>query len=105
MSELTKEYFDTKLQGIDNKLQGFDTKFQGFDNRLHSIDDKIVGLDQKINGLDTKISKLATKDEVEELARMVNNGFEDLKTRLDVTGRVTVLETDMGKIKGALQIT
>lgn len=63
--------------------------------------------------LTEKLAPLATKEDVhrevregvEELARMVSTGFEDVQRRLDVVERVQRLETDMHKIKEALHIT
>lgn len=54
---------------------------------------------------DEQIKKLATKADINELARMVNEGFEDLQQRLDVKERVERLENEMKKIKDALHVS
>lgn len=63
--------------------------------------------------LTEKLAPLATKEDVhrevrggvEELARLVSTGFEDVQRRLDVVERVQKLETDMREIKEALHIS
>jgi hypothetical protein len=42
--------------------------------------------------------------QVEALAVMVQGGFEEIKTMLDVRERVKTLEKDMKKIKDALHV-
>jgi hypothetical protein len=75
MSELTKEYFE---QTLDKKLKD-------------------------------AVAPLATKQDVregvEELARMVSNGFEDIQSRLDVQKLVQAHERKLQKIEEALHIT
>jgi hypothetical protein len=59
-----------------------------------------------------KLAPLATKQDireaVEELARIMNSGFEDIQHRLDVTERVhrieTTLERKFTKLEEALHI-
>lgn len=53
------------------------------------------------------ITHLAEKIEQsqEELALMVQAGFEDVMERLDVRDRVEKLEKDMSKIKSALHLS
>jgi len=61
---------------------------------------------------DQQIAKLATKDDVhrevregvEELARIVSGGFEDIQKRLDVTAQITVFERKFQKLEEALHI-
>jgi len=66
--------------------------------------------------LDQKLLKLATKDDlkvqtkvlseqIEELARMTKNGFDDVLDRLDVKERVEKLEKDMVQMKLALHLS
>ncbi len=45
-----------------------------------------------------------TEEQVESLARMVQEGFEDLRERIDVRERVQQLEGEMRKIKEALHV-
>jgi hypothetical protein len=75
MTELTKEFFE---QTLDKKLK-------------------------------EAVAPLATKqdvrDGVEELARMVSTGFEDIQERLDVHKLIQVHERKLQKIEEALHIT
>ena len=67
--------------------------------------------DRIVKGLATKedLKPLATKEDVregvEELARMVSGGFDDIRERLDVRDRVTKVEAQMQKIGEALHLT
>jgi hypothetical protein len=57
---------------------------------------------------DRQIAKLATqkgvREGVEELARIVSAGFEDVRERLDVRERVTQVEHKLEKIAEALHL-
>jgi hypothetical protein len=64
--------------------------------------------DQKIDKLAIKADLLATKadlkEEIEGLARMVADGFDDIQQRLDVRDRVATVEKKLVKIEEALHI-
>jgi hypothetical protein len=62
-------------------------------------------LDQSLKNLPSKqdVQNIVDKG-VENLARIVNAGFEDLAERLDVRERTAALEKDMARIKEALHI-
>jgi hypothetical protein len=79
MSELTKEYFDQVVKGLAT-----------------------------INALHTAVAPLATKQDVregvEELARMVAEGFEDVQHRLDVQQLIQAHERKFQKLEEALHI-
>lgn len=81
MSELTKEYLDKKL-------------------------DKLVTKDDLNNGLNLLESnlKLHTEHEVAELARITNNGLNEIKRELDVRAEVDQLKSQMSKVWQALNI-
>ena len=59
--------------------------------------------------LTKELAPLATRQDVregvEELARIVSSGFDDVQKRLDVVDRVKKPEADMSQIKQALYIT
>ncbi len=76
MTEISKEYFDQKLSTLATK-QDLDTQ--------------------------TKQLKAYADQQTEKLAAMVADGFEEVKELLDVRERVKQLESDMHKIKEALQ--
>jgi hypothetical protein len=66
--------------------------------------------DQVVSGLATKddlkqaVAPLATSEQVEELARMVSSGFEDIQNRLDVTEQVKAHERKFHQLEEALHI-
>ncbi len=49
--------------------------------------------------------KAYAREQTAELARMVAEGFDELKRELDVRERVVKLESDMTRIKEALQVS
>jgi hypothetical protein len=75
MTELTKEFFE---QTLDKKLK-----------------DAVAPL----------ATRQDVRDGVEELARMVSAGFEDIQERLDVQKLIQVHERKFKKIEEALHIT
>jgi hypothetical protein len=87
MSELTKEHFDTIVKRMATK-DDLKVTSEHFDKKIEYITEH-----------------MATKEDLEELARMTSRGFSDIQNRLDVTSRVSALENDLGKIKGALRLT
>jgi hypothetical protein len=74
---LTKEYLDKALKGLATK------------------DD----LEKQ-----TRILTAHNEDQIENLAAMVADGFEEVKELLDVRERMKQLEKDMRKIKEALNV-
>src|SRR3989344_2734737 len=95
MTQLTQEYLDKSLKNLPTKRD------------VEAI------VDNKIKNLATRedLKNLATKndvrDAVEDLARIVNSGFEEQQNcinKLDVRERVGKLEKDMGQIKVALHL-
>lgn len=87
MTTLTQEYLDKSLKNLPTKQ------------------DVAQIVDEKIKPLATKQD---LDDAVENLARTVNQGFEEqqkyLEEKLDVRERMTALEKDMARIKEALHI-
>jgi len=79
MTEFTKEYFE---QTLDKKLK-----------RLATKDD-----------LQEAVTPLATSEQVEELARMVSSGLDDIQNRLDVTEQVKAHERKFHQLEEALHI-
>jgi predicted nucleotidyltransferase len=53
---------------------------------------------------DEQVAKLATKEDVENLARMVQHGFADVTERLDIREQVEAHERDIEEIKRALRL-
>ena len=61
--------------------------------------------DQSLKNLPTKQDvRTMIEKGVEDLAIIVNKGFEDMSERLDVRERTAALEKDMARIKEALHI-
>jgi hypothetical protein len=73
--ELTKEHFDQALKGLATA------------DELHKA-----------------VAPLATSEQVEELARMVAAGFEDVQSRLDVTAQMKIFERKFQRLEEALHI-
>ena len=77
--ELTKEHFDQAIKGLATR------------DELH-----------------TAVAPLATKHDVregvEELARMVSVGFEDIQGRLDVAEQMKTFERKFQRLEEALHI-
>lgn len=87
MSDLTREYLDTKLDKLATKED------------IKSLDIKIGGLDIKIGSLDIKI-----ENEVANLAGMMSRRFDELEKKLDVRAEVDQLKSQMSKVWTALNI-
>jgi len=79
MTNLTKEYFDKKLDGLSR-----------------SVDKKLSVLTEDL--------KSYVSDKNEELARLVSASFEDVIKRLDVRERVEKLEKKVGRIMEAINL-
>jgi hypothetical protein len=96
---LTKEYFDKALKNLvsKNDLKGLATK-RDLEKFVTKAD-----LDSR---LERQTAALMTysDNQVEALARIVQGGFEEIKTMLDVRERVRQLEKDMKKIKDAINV-
>ncbi len=73
MNQLSKEYFDGQLIRL-----------------AEQIDDRFEK--------QTQLLMAHTDEQIEKLAVMVRDGFEDMQERLDTSERVLHLETDMKKI-------
>jgi len=90
MSELTKEYLDQKLENLATK--------EDLKEEIYSLEIKL----KEHTNEQVKELKDFVLEEDEKLARMVSNGFEEVKGLLDVRERTKHLEFDMAKIKRAL---
>jgi hypothetical protein len=82
MSELTKEFFEQTLKAAVAPL----------------------ATAEDVRETERRLMKHGA-DLQAELARMVADGFDDMKERLDVVERVHKLESDMRQIKEALHIS
>lgn len=60
--------------------------------------------EQKL-GEQTRDLKAHTREQTEELARMVADGFEDIRHRLDVRERLAVVEQKLHRVEETLNIT
>ena len=84
MSDLTKEYLDKQLDKLATK---------------NDIEDVKVLVKTEVGRLETKI-----ETEIAELARMAQNGFEEVKRELDVRKEVASLDRRTFRIEQALNI-
>lgn len=91
MDTLTREYFDSTIK---DTVKGLTTHLdQQLDQRLNKQSEEII-----------KELKSFVKEENEELARMVAEGFEDITRRLDFTERIVKLEREFSELKQALRV-
>ncbi len=98
MAELTKEYFDQKIGGVHDELTLMHKEMGG-------IQDHMGGLQESVDSLRTEVKELSahTDHEIQELARMVADGFQEMEKRFDVVERVEKLERDFRDLKQALR--
>ena len=97
MATLTKEYFDKALK------EAFQTQDQKIERRFDAQD---VKMQKMLDGLARDL-KIFIKDQDEELARIVNKGFEHtIKQfeKLDVLERMARLEKIVYKIAEAINL-
>lgn len=110
MANLTKEYFDKKIDQITGKFTQVDGQFKQGNKGFILVNKRLDRLDNKIDKLDVKISsvrgELITHSEkkIDELAAMVANGFEELGESLNMRERVEKIEDKIQKIESALRI-
>jgi len=86
MATLTKEYFEKKFEAVDRRFDVQEAKMQ-----------------KMLDGLDRDL-KAFVKEQDEEIARIVNKGFEHVIKQFDVNDRVIRLETIVYKIAKAINI-
>jgi len=90
MANLTTEYLDKKFGQIDKK-------FDNVVKELKSYTDTRVGAA-------VKELKGYADEKQDEMATMVNKGFEDVLKRLDVKDRMDKLEKKVEKVYEALHL-
>jgi hypothetical protein len=71
-----------------------------FDKQIKQLN---AGLDERFEK-QTRILMAYTDQQIEKLAAMVADGFQEVKELLDVRGRVQHLEKEMREIKEALNV-
>ena len=106
MSELTKEYFDKKLEGVVSKkdLEPFATKkdLEPFATRVDlAALRKATKADLEQHSKDFKEY---VREKTDELAGMTARGFDDIRERLDVDKRLSLVEDDIERIKDKLEV-
>ncbi len=85
MTQLTKEHLD---KALDKHFKKVDQRFQKMDRRFEAI-----------------VANMATKDDLAQLAGMVQRRFDDVERKLDVRVRVEKNERDIRVITQALHLT
>ena len=109
---------DQKFTVLDEKVTELDQKFTGLDEKVTVLDQKFTVLDQKFTVLDEKVTglELVIENETNVNIRRIAEGHCDLVRNLRearkvddekelLAIRVTVLESDMSKVKHQLAIT
>lgn len=105
---ISKEYFDKALKRLSSKddLKKLATKEELKPLATKADLQKFVtkaDLDDRFEH-QTRLLMAYTEAQVEKLAQMVADGFEEVKAKLDVGERVKRLEADVRKIKEALHV-
>uniref|UniRef100_UPI00402A263F hypothetical protein n=1 Tax=Roseburia faecis TaxID=301302 RepID=UPI00402A263F len=109
---------DQKFTVLDEKVTVLDQKFTVLDEKVTVLDQKFTVLDQKFTVLDEKVTglELVIENETNVNIRRIAEGHCDLVRNLRearkvddekelLAIRVTVLESDMSKVKHQLAIT
>ena len=109
---------DEKVTELDQKFTVLDEKVTVLDQKFTVLDDKFTVLDQKFTVLDEKVTglELVIENETNVNIRRIAEGHCDLVRNLRearkvddekelLAIRVTVLESDMSKVKHQLAIT
>ena len=109
---------DQKFTVLDEKVTELDQKFTVLDEKVTVLDQKFTVLDQKFTVLDEKFTglELVIENETNVNIRRIAEGHCDLVRNLRearkvddekelLAIRVTVLESDMSKVKHQLAIT
>ena len=109
---------DQKFTVLDEKVTELDQKFTVLDEKVTVLDQKFTVLDQKFTVLDEKVTglELVIENETNVNIRRIAEGHCDLVRNLRearkvddekelLAIRVTVLESDMSKVKHQLAIT
>ena len=109
---------DDKVTGLDQKFTVLDEKVTVVDQKFTVLDQKFTVLDQKFTVLDEKVTglELVIENETNVNIRRIAEGHCDLVRNLRearkvddekelLAIRVTVLESDMSKVKHQLAIT
>ena len=109
---------EQKVTELDEKVTELDQKFTVLDEKVTVLDQKFTVLDQKFTVLDEKVTglELVIENETNVNIRRIAEGHCDLVRNLRearkvddekelLAIRVTVLESDMSKVKHQLAIT
>ena len=109
---------DQRVAGVEQKVTELDEKVTELDQKFTVLDEKVTVLDQKITLLDEKVTglELVIENETNVNIRRIAEGHCDLVRNLRearkvddekelLAIRVTVLESDMSKVKHQLAIT
>ncbi len=95
MTQLTKEHLDKALTKHFKKV---DQRFEKIDRRFDTQTKELKAYtDERFTE-----SKAHTSEQIEGLARMVQEGFEDLQHRLDVREDVDKLKHQMRQVRQSI---
>lgn len=101
-----KRYLDQRFETFDKKFETFDSKFETFDKKLENVatkDDLAKQTDMFKAYADEQTEKLAAIIATTIAAPMEQN-FSQLKDYKTVRDEVSILKSDVQKIKTALHL-
>ena len=109
---------DQRVAGVEQKVTELEQRVAGVEQRVAGVEQKVTELDQKFTVLDEKVTglELVIENETNVNIRRIAEGHCDLVRNLRearkvddekelLAIRVTVLESDMSKVKHQLAIT
>ena len=109
---------DQRVASVEQKVTELDQRVAGVEQKVTELDEKVTELDQKFTVLDEKVTglELVIENETNVNIRRIAEGHCDLVRNLRearkvddekelLAIRVTVLESDMSKVKHQLAIT
>ena len=120
MSEIKQRVasVEQKVTKLEQKVTELDQRVAGVEQKVTELDEKVTELDQKFTVLDEKVTglELVIENETNVNIRRIAEGHCDLVRNLRearkvddekelLAIRVTVLESDMSKVKHQLAIT
>jgi len=109
---------EQRVTGLGDKVTRLEDKVTSLEQRVTGLEDKVTGLGQQVTGLEQRVTglELVIENETNVNIRRIAEGHCDLVRNLRearkvddekelLAIRVTVLESDMSKVKHQLAIT
>ena len=109
---------EDKVTRLEDKVTSLEQRVTGLEDKTTGLEDKVTGLGQQVTGLEQRVTglELVIENETNVNIRRIAEGHCDLVRNLRearkvddekelLAIRVTVLESDMSKVKHQLAIT